>query len=159
MFKCIDVDLVQRIKVTGLFFLQFYKVVTGTLLTLFIPQNCGGQICSLTENFENEENYHKGAFYWNILTMMLFLMSYAIELKRENWAIKYLDIDNNLPDNGLKSIIVKEKKLDKRSDYFMEEVLADGVVRELWVSRKKPKRIIHTTLKTNWFPISATINE
>ncbi|SVB31494.1 uncharacterized protein METZ01_LOCUS184348 [marine metagenome] len=53
----------------------------------------------------------------------------------------------------------EEKKLDKRSDYFMEEVLADGVVRELWVSRKKPKRIIRTTLKTNWFPISATINE
>ena len=56
MFKCIDVDLVQRIKVGGLFFLQFYKVVTGTLLTLFIPQNCDGNICSLTENYENEES-------------------------------------------------------------------------------------------------------
>ena len=53
----------------------------------------------------------------------------------------------------------EEKKLDKRSDYFMEEVIAGGVVKELWVSRKKPKRIIRTTLKTNWFPISATINE
>jgi len=53
----------------------------------------------------------------------------------------------------------EEKRLNKRSDYFMEEVLAYGVVRELWVSRKKPKRIIRTTLKTNWFPISATINE
>ena len=53
----------------------------------------------------------------------------------------------------------EENKLYNRSDYFMEEILADGVVRELWVSRKKPKRIIRTTLKTNWFPISATINE
>ena len=52
-----------------------------------------------------------------------------------------------------------ENKLNKRSDYFLEEILGDGVVRELWVSRKKPKRIIRTTLKTNWFPISATINE
>ena len=26
-----DVDFVQRIKVTGLFFLQFYKIVTGTI--------------------------------------------------------------------------------------------------------------------------------
>jgi hypothetical protein len=41
----------------------------------------------------------------------------------------------------------------------MEEVLADGVVRELWVSKKKPKRIIRAILKTTWFPISATINE
>ena len=37
-----DVDFVQRIKVTGLFVLQFYKIVTGTMLTLFIPQNCDG---------------------------------------------------------------------------------------------------------------------
>ena len=53
----------------------------------------------------------------------------------------------------------EKNKLDKRSDYFMEKVLADGVVKELWVSKKKPKRIIRVTLKTNWFPISATINE
>lgn len=53
----------------------------------------------------------------------------------------------------------EENKLDNRSDYFMEEVLADGVVKELWVSRKKPKRIMRANLKTNWFPISATINE
>ena len=116
MFKCIDVDLVQRIKVGGLFFLQFYKVVTGTLLTLFIPQNCDGNICSLTENYENEEPYHKWTLYWNILSMMCFLTTYAFELKRENWAIKYLDIDNNLPDNHLKSVIVKEKELDKQMD-------------------------------------------
>ena len=53
----------------------------------------------------------------------------------------------------------EENKLDNYSDYFMEEILADGVVRELWVSRKKPKRIIRATLKTTWFPIWATINE
>ena len=31
----INVDLIQRVKVSGLFFLQFYKIITGTLLTLF----------------------------------------------------------------------------------------------------------------------------
>jgi len=53
----------------------------------------------------------------------------------------------------------EENKLDTRSDYFMEELLASGVVRELWVSRKIPKRIMRATLKTKWFPISATIIE
>ena len=53
----------------------------------------------------------------------------------------------------------EKNKLDKRSDYFMEEILADGVVKELWVSRKKPKRIMRATLKTKWFPVLATINE
>ena len=51
----LDVDFVQRVKVTGLFFLQFYKIVTGTMLTLFIPQNCDEQICSITQNIENDE--------------------------------------------------------------------------------------------------------
>ena len=36
----VDQDIVQRIKVAGIFALQFYKVLTGTMLTLFIPQAC-----------------------------------------------------------------------------------------------------------------------
>ena len=112
----LDVDFVQRVKVTGLFFLQFYKIVTGTMLTLFIPQNCHGQICSITQNIENENRYHKMALSWNIMTMMSFFVMYIFELKRENWSIKYLDIDNDKPDNALKEVIVKEKVLDKRMD-------------------------------------------
>jgi hypothetical protein len=111
-----DVDFVQRIKVTGLFFLQFYKIVTGTMLTLFIPQNCDGEICSLNDNFKNDEPYHQMALCWNSMTLIGFLILYVYELKRENWSIEYLDIDNNKPDNALKSIIIKEKKLDKRMD-------------------------------------------
>lgn len=112
----LDVDFVQRVKVTGLFVLQFYKIVTGTMLTLFIPQNCDGQICSITQNIENDNRYHKMALSWNAMTMMSFFIMYIFELKRENWSIRYLDIDNDKPDNALKSVIVKEKALDKRMD-------------------------------------------
>ncbi len=122
----IDVDIIQRCKVIAIFLLQFYKVMMGTMLTLFIPQSCeritdgsnesSNKICSLTENLENNEIYHKYTMYWNILTFFSFILCYIIELKRENWAIKYLDIDNNLPDNNLKQIIVNEKKLDKYMD-------------------------------------------
>ena len=112
----VDVDLIQRVKVVGLFFLQFYKILTGTMLTLFIPQNCEGQICTLTQNYENPDIYHKTTLYWNGLTMFFFMLTYFYELKRENWSIKYLDIDNNFSDNNLKSIIVNEPKLDKQMD-------------------------------------------
>ena len=112
----LDVDFVQRVKVTGLFFLQFYKIVTGTMLTLFIPQNCEGQICSITQNIENENRYHRMVLSWNAMTMMSFFIMYIFELKRENWSIRYLDIDNDKPDNALKEVIVKEKVLDKRMD-------------------------------------------
>lgn len=109
-------DTKQRIKVIGIFLLQIYKITTGTMMSLFIPQSCGDRMCSLTENYENSELYHKTLFYWNTFSMFLFLLSYSVELRREEWCVKYLDIDNNFPDNSLKEIIVKEKDLDKKMD-------------------------------------------
>ena len=112
----LDVDFVQRIKVCGLFFLQSYKIITGTMLSLFIPQNCDGQICSFQQNLENKERYHQISLGWNTMTMISFVALYIYELKRENWSIKYLDIDNDKPDNALKKVIVKHEKLDKHMD-------------------------------------------
>ena len=60
--------------------------------------------------------YHQKTLFWNILTMTLFIGYYCIELKRENWSIKYLDIDNDKPDNSLKEIIRQEPELDRRMD-------------------------------------------
>jgi hypothetical protein len=121
-----DVDLIQRIKVSGIFLLQIYKITTGTLLTLFIPQKCTSfnnstqlldtTICSLTENYENNDIYHQKTLYWNIFTMTIFVGYYLIELYRENWSIQYLDIDNNKPDNSLKEIIKEYKSLDVKMD-------------------------------------------
>lgn len=128
----IDQDIVQRIKVTGIFILQFYKVLTGTMLTLFVPQACrqseeisnssgilipdGLRICSITENLENNEIYHRFTLYFNILSFLCFIYIYILELQRENWSIKYLDVNKDESDNALKSIIVNEPKLDKKMD-------------------------------------------
>ena len=124
----IDQDIVQRIKVIGIFCLQFYKVLTGTMLTLFVPQACESiessegsgensiRICTITENFENNEIYHKLTLYWNSISFLCFIYVYILELRRESWAIKFLDIDNDKPDNCLKEIIIKEPKLDKKMD-------------------------------------------
>ena len=109
-------DNKQRVKVIGIFLLQVYKITTGTMMSLFIPQSCGDNMCTLTENYENSGIYHKTLFYWNAITMFLFMMCYSIELRREEWCVKFLDIDNNYPDNSLKEIIVKEKVLDKKMD-------------------------------------------
>lgn len=49
--------------------------------------------------------------------------------------------------------------LTEESDYFLNEIVSDGVVRELWVSRIHPKRIIIATFKTAWFSVTATRNE
>ena len=112
----LDQDITQRIKVLGTFVLQSYKVLTGTMLSIFIPQNCEDRMCTLAENYNNSEIYHQTLFYWNTFSMFLFLCSYFIELRREEWCVKYLDIDNDYPDNSLKEIIIKEKKLDRYMD-------------------------------------------
>ncbi len=126
-----DQDIIQRIKVICIFCLQFYKVLTGTMLTLFVPQACESietiessegsgensiRICTITENFENNEIYHQLTLYWNSISFLCFIYVYILELKRESWAIKFLDIDNDKPDNCLKEIIIKEPKLDKKMD-------------------------------------------
>jgi hypothetical protein len=127
----VDQDIIQRIKVMGIFMLQFYKVLTGTMLTLFVPQACESiesiessegsgensiRICTITENFENNEIYHQLTLYWNSISFLCFIYVYILELRRESWAIKFLDIDNDKPDNCLKEIIIKEPKLDKKMD-------------------------------------------
>ena len=118
-----DIDFIQRVKVSGIFFLQIYKIVTGTLLTIFVPQSCEtlvngteNLVCTLSQNYENPDLYHRKTMYLNITTMVLFFGYYVTELKRENWAIKYLDVDNNKSDNSLKEIIKLEPNLDKEMD-------------------------------------------
>jgi len=54
----LDVDIIQRFKVGGLFFLQMYKVMTGTLLALFVPQKCGDSICTIEENLNDNDDFH-----------------------------------------------------------------------------------------------------
>ncbi len=127
----VDQDIVQRIKVMGIFCLQFYKVLTGTMMTLFIPQACyepltdGSditysedvvRICTVTQNLKNNEIYHRLTLYWNSISFLCFIYCYLLELKRESWAIKFLDVDKDKSDNALKEIIVQEPKLDKQMD-------------------------------------------
>ena len=110
-------DFIQRCKVGGIFILQIYKVLTGTMFSLFIPQKCEeDSVCSIEENYHNEDPYHKTVFYVNAFSCLTFFAYYMIELRREEWAIKYLDIDNDKPDNCLKEIIKDEPHLDKRMD-------------------------------------------
>ena len=127
----VDNDMIQRCKVFGIFMLQGYKILTGTLLSVFIPQSCGDHFCTLKENIENNDKYHRIALSWNIMTMVIFIGYFIIELIREEWCIKYLDIDNNKSDNGLKEIIITEPKLDKKMDrlnkYYYNIIVFTGI--------------------------------
>jgi len=50
-------------------------------------------------------------------------------------------------------------KFWEKSDYFMGEIIASGIVRQLWVSRETQKRIIQASIKTMGLPLIALIDE
>lgn len=58
-----DQDNNQKINVTISVALELYRVLVSSLLILFVPQNCDGHLCSLTENMESSsQTYTTGLF-------------------------------------------------------------------------------------------------
>ena len=78
-----DVDTKERIKIIFLFIFQSYKILMGCMLVLFVPQICDEEVCTLTEKLENRDDKHMITLF-NGLSVLLFIILYGIELKREN---------------------------------------------------------------------------
>ena len=68
------------------------------------------------ENYNNNNLYHIIAVHINFFSMLIFIIFYIVELYREEWCVKYLDIDNNVSDNNLRKIIESDKKLNNKMD-------------------------------------------
>ena len=73
----------------------------GTFLVVFVPQQCGDDVCSLSDNFSNDALLNRAALACNFAAFATVLGFYAVEIKRENWCIQYLDIDPNRSNNHL----------------------------------------------------------
>lgn len=97
----LDVDTEQRLKTAIGFVLEFYKIVMGTFLTVFVPRSCSDGACTISQNIYDNGLYHQVALGFNALAFLLFLNLYRIELQRENWCIEYLDIDPNKSNENL----------------------------------------------------------
>ena len=70
--------------------LEFYKVTMGTFLVIFVPQQCGDDVCSLSDNFSNDAPLNRAAIACNFAAFATVLGFYAVEIKRENWCIKFV---------------------------------------------------------------------
>ena len=98
----INTDTKERLKVGALFVFQSYKVIMGSLLILFVPQECNendNNVCSLKNNLtKTDDLFHTVALGFNFLCVFLFMGMYFVELRRENWCVKYFDINHDFPD-------------------------------------------------------------
>ena len=167
-----DQDFAQKMNVSATLVLEFYRVLMGSLLIVFVPQQCGENICSLSENMERDD-ISRAAFGFNILTLFSFLIMYYIEVKRENLMIDNLHVNPELPrdDEAVEEQIadlvdeVKEKiwKLDQNytlAGYFsMASFSANAVISSIPIFSNYLDDKTATVLLTNLLFMGSKLND
>lgn len=118
-----DQDFKQKMGMYTSFIMEFYRVLMGSFLIIFVPQECNDHICTMTDNIATGDVMKDVTFSFNVITFVCFLAMYYAELKRENKMITYLHVNPELPrDNdavgeALVKLPVEKKnsilKLDK----------------------------------------------
>jgi len=112
-----DQDTMQRINVGIQVLLEMYRVITSSLLILFVPQICDDHICTTTENLVWETSTYNTALCFNFISMAFLVNMYYMELVRENRLIKYLsinpDVTNNNEEIGKKLELLSTTKQNK----------------------------------------------
>jgi hypothetical protein len=165
-------DAMQKINVGVTLLLETYRVLMGALLVSFVPQKCDDHICSPTENLYAGNGLYVAGFVVNFLTLAAFLTLYAVEVKRENRMITYLEVNPHNPNSseavGKALLVLPESKrqnilaLDKmyqRGGYFvtgafvLNSVLSAIVVFDNYLDSKTV-----TAYLTNVFFMAAKVN-
>jgi hypothetical protein len=114
--KLNDQDFNQKMNTTISVCIELYKVMVSSMLILFVPQKCDDHVCSYKENLEGESHLYTGGLVINFITLFVFVMLYAIEIKRENKLITYLEVnplkafDNDSVGNALNHLSLERKK-------------------------------------------------
>ena len=101
----LDVDCKQRVIASSQMFLEFYKVMMGTFLVLFVPQDCDGSTCSVYDNLFSDMIMRRVTIGFNSLTFTSIVFLYIVEYRRELWCIENLDIDPSKPNEYLDDAI------------------------------------------------------
>jgi hypothetical protein len=115
--KITDQDKSQKLAVLATLVLELYRMLTSSLLLLFVPQSCKGQLCSISDNLNWNPNHYQYNFCIcvNFITLFTYTCLYYTELKRENRLIKYLDVNPEMPssneavENTLQNIALEKK--------------------------------------------------
>ena len=117
--KSLDQDTLQRLSVGVQFLLEMYRVITSSLLILFVPQICVDHICTTTENLVWETNTYNTALCFNFISMACLVNMYYLELVRENRLIKYLAVNPQFAnDNEEVGKQLELLSMDKQNKIF-----------------------------------------
>ena len=79
---------------------EFYRVLMGTLLLLFVPGVCDGRQCTVIQNLQNGNTAFLVGSGINFLTILSFIVLYTVEIRRENRLNKYLRLNQQMPTDS-----------------------------------------------------------
>ena len=129
-----DQDFNQKIGVATTLVLELYKVLMGAMLVIFVPQKCGSDMCSISQNIERTDSLSQSALSFNIITALSFLALYFVEVKRENKMINYLEVnrftpvDNETVGEALEKLdIAKKQKIWDYDGYYQKTGYASTI--------------------------------
>ena len=97
-----------------LLILQFYKLMMGTFLMLFVPQKCEDGPCQIIELAQTQNFYQRLALGVNTFTFVLFLITYAWELRRERWLMNNFKKDDSIEPVNLQNTLFHRPEIDNR---------------------------------------------
>ena len=69
-----DQDTKQKISMYMAFIMEFYRVLMGSFLILFVPQKCNDEICGLFENVATGKPIVDTAFSMNVILFTLYFL-------------------------------------------------------------------------------------
>ncbi len=121
-------DFKQRLHVAQILALELYRLLMGSFLVVFIPQKCGQDICSITQNVQRNDALSLAAISLNAFTMFAFIILYAVEVKREHKLITYLDVnlytptDNDSVGNALLKLEPEKTQIIWKYDKYYTNV-------------------------------------
>lgn len=111
-----DQDFKQKMGMYTSFIMEFYRVLMGSFLIIFVPQECNGHICTMTDNIATGDVMKDVTFSFNVITFACFLVMYYAELKRENKMITYLHVNPELPrDNDAVGEALLQLPVEKKN--------------------------------------------
>lgn len=107
-------DTKQYLTLTVLILLDAYRIITGSLLAVFVPQDCSDveeelslngttRICTVEENVNPEKltDFNHAVVIFNYITALCFIGVYYWEAKRERFMVANFDDEDSKPTDWL----------------------------------------------------------
>jgi hypothetical protein len=94
-------NLYQKIVVSINILFEFFRIITCSLLIIFVPQKCGDHVCSINEKLYLKQSFYCASLIFNFITLFTFFCFYLLEIRRENILIQYLEVNPILSYNKI----------------------------------------------------------